>query len=86
MKVWNKNINFKHKKENEKFNICPGVNWEQAFVNDVIFWFVPFPAKRGRLDGDGLTWKTNENGILDSNKVDDTNIKRYHNLNILLFF
>ena len=70
-------LDVEHKKENEKFNIGPRENCEQVFGNDVLFWFVPFPTKRGRPEGDGLTWKTNENSTVDSNKVDDTNIKKY---------
>ena len=52
-----------HKKENEKFNIGYRQNWEQVFGTDVLFWFFPFPTKRGRPEGDGLTWKTNEKNI-----------------------
>ena len=71
-------LDTEHKKDNEKFNIGPRSNWEQVFGNDVFFWFFPFPTKRGRPDGDGLTWKTNENSTLESNiKVEESANKKY---------
>ena len=59
-----------HKKDNEKFNIGYRQNWEQVFGIDPLFWFVPFPVKRGRPEGDGLTWKTNENNSIQNNLTD----------------
>ena len=66
-----------HKKDFQKFNLSPRENWEQVFGCDSLFWFIPFPTKRGRPDGDGLSWRTNES-TLDSNiKVEESNIKKY---------
>ena len=64
-------------KDFQKFNLSPRENWEQVFGCDSLLWFIPFPTKRGRPDGDGLSWRTNEN-TLDSNiKVEESNIKKY---------
>ena len=60
-------LDVEHKKENEKFNLSPMENWEQVFGTDRLFWFIPIPTKRGRPDGDGLTWKT---GGMDGNTLD----------------
>ena len=66
-----------HQKDFQKFNLSPRENWEQVFGCDSLFWFLPFPTKRGRPDGDGLSWRTNDN-TLDSNiKGDDNNIRKY---------
>ena len=66
-----------HQKDFQKFNLSPRENWEQVFGCDSLFWFIPFPTKRGRPDGDGLSWRTNES-TLDSNiKADENNIKKY---------
>ena len=66
-----------HKKENQKFNLSPMENWEQVFGSDPLFWFFPIPTKRGRPEGDGLTWRTNES-TLDSNiKVEDNINRKY---------
>ena len=66
-----------HQKDFQKFNLSPRKNWEQVFGCDSLFWFLPFPTKRGRPDGDGLSWRTNDN-TLDSNiKGDDNNIRKY---------
>ena len=66
-----------HQKDFQKFNLSPRENWEQVFGCDSLLWFIPFPTKRGRPDGDGLSWRTNEN-TLDSNiKVEESNIKKY---------
>ena len=81
--VLNNSINIEsldteHKKDNEKFNIGQRQNWEEVFGSDSLFWFFPFPSKRGRPEGDGLTWKTNENSTLDSNiKVEESHSKKY---------
>ena len=67
-----------HKKDNEKFNIRSRQNWEQVFGSGSLFWFFPFPTKRGRPEGDGLTSKTNENNNLDCNiKVYESHNKKY---------
>ena len=66
-----------HQKDFQKFNLSPRENWEQVFGCDSLFWFIPFPTKRGRPDGDGLSWRTLES-TLDSNvKVEESNIKKY---------
>ena len=66
-----------HKKENQKFNLSQRENWEQVFGSDPLFWFFPIPTKRGRPEGDGLTWRTNES-TLDSNiKVEDNINRKY---------
>ena len=66
-----------HKKENQKFNLSHRENWEQVFGSDPLFWFFPIQTKRGRPEGDGLTWRTNES-TLDSNiKVDESNNKKF---------
>ena len=66
-----------HQKDFQKFNLSPRENWEQVFGCDSLFWFLPFPTKGGRPDGDGLSWRTNDN-TLDSNiKGDDNNIRKY---------
>ena len=49
-----------HKNDNAKFNVGKRQNWEQVFGSDPLFWFFPFPTKRGRPDGDGLSWKIKE--------------------------
>ena len=54
-------LDTEHQKDYEKFDIGYLQNWEQVFGCDVLFWFIPFPTKRGRPEGDGLTWKTREN-------------------------
>ena len=67
-----------HKKDNEKFNLGCRQNWEQVFGVEPLFWFIPIPTKRGRPEGDGLTWKTNEKMILDSGiKVSESNNKNF---------
>ena len=71
-------LDTEHKKDNEKFNLGCRQNWEQVFGVEPLFWFFPFPTKRGRPEGDGLTWKTNEPGVSDSNiKGNDSNIKNF---------
>jgi palmitoyltransferase len=71
-------LDVEHKKDNDKFNIGQRQNFEQVFGSDPLLWFIPIPTKRGRPEGDGLTWKTNENSTLDSNiKVDESNNKKY---------
>ena len=66
-----------HKSENEKFNIGKMQNWEQVFGSEPIYWFFPFPTKRGKPEGDGLTWKTREK-IGDSGiKVNESNNKNF---------
>ena len=71
-------LDVEHKKDNDKFNIGQRQNFEQVFGSDPLLWFIPIPTKRGRPEGDGLTWKTNENITLDSNiKVDESNNKKY---------
>ena len=66
-----------HQKDFQKFNLSPRENWEQVFGCDSLFWFIPFPTKRGRPDGDGLSWRTNES-TLDSNiKIEESNTKKY---------
>ena len=64
-----------HKKENEKFNIGKKQNWEQVFGTEPLFWFVPFPTKSGRPEGDGLTWKTTENLSETGIKINDSKNK-----------
>ena len=54
-----------HKTENAKFNIGAIQNWEQVFGTEPLLWFFPLPAKSGRPEGDGLTWRVRE-GIGDS--------------------
>ena len=49
-----------HKNENAKFNIGKRKNWEQVFGSEPFFWFIPISTKRGKPEGDGLTWKTRE--------------------------
>jgi len=62
-------LDTEHKKDNEKFNIGKRQNWEQVFGSEPLFWFFPIPTKRGRPEGDGLTWKTRENtSIGNSNR------------------
>ena len=66
-----------HKNENAKFNVGKRQNWEQVFGSEPILWFFPFPTKRGRPEGDGLTWKIREQ-IGDSGiKVGDNNNKNF---------
>ena len=66
-----------HKTENEKFNVGKMQNWEQVFGSEPIYWFFPFPTKRGKPEGDGLTWKTKEK-IGDSGiKVNESNNKNF---------
>ena len=69
-----------HKKENQKFNLSQRENWEQVFGSDPLFWFFPIPTKRGRPEGDGLTWRTNES-TLDSNIKGEDNINRKYGSN-----
>ncbi len=71
-------LDVEHKKDNDKFNIGARQNWEQVFGSEPLLWLIPIPTKRGRPDGDGLTWKTNENSTLDSNiKIDESTNKKY---------
>ena len=49
-----------HKNDNAKFNVGKRQNWEQVFGSEPLLWFFPFPTKRGRPDGDGLSWKIKE--------------------------
>ena len=71
-------LDTEHKKDNEKFNLGYKQNWEQVFGVEPLLWFFPIPTKRGRPEGDGLTWKTNEPGVSDSNiKGSDINNKNY---------
>ena len=51
-------LDVEHKADNAKFNLGKWQNWEQVFGSDPIFWFLPLPVKKGRPDGDGLSWKT----------------------------
>ena len=44
----------------KKFNLTRLENWEQVFGKNKFFWFCPIPNKKGRPDGDGMTWKTND--------------------------
>ena len=44
----------------EKYNLTRLENWEQVFGKNEFFWFFPIPIQKGRPDGDGLTWRTNE--------------------------
>ena len=70
-------LDTEHKKENQKFNLSKKENWEQVFGSEPMLWFFPFPTKRGRPEGDGLTWRTNES-TLDSNiKVEDNINRKY---------
>ena len=55
-----------HKIENTKFNLGKRQNWEQVFGTEPLLWFFPLPTKSGRPEGDGLTWKVNNNPIGDS--------------------
>ena len=63
-------LDTEHKKDNEKFNICKRQNLEQVFGSEPLFWFFPIPTKKGRPDGDGLTWKTRED---INNKINESN-------------
>jgi palmitoyltransferase len=63
-------LDTEHKKDNKKFDLGYRQNWEQVFGVDPLFWFAPFPTKRGRPEGDGLTWKTNENNSIYNNLTD----------------
>ena len=45
---------------NKKFNLTRLENWEQVFGKNKLTWFCPIPTKKGRPDGDGITWKTND--------------------------
>ena len=70
-------LDTEHKKDNEKFNIGKRQNWEQVFGSEPLFWFFPIPTKRGRPEGDGLTWKTKD-AITDSNiKVNESNNQNF---------
>ena len=44
----------------KKFNLTQLENWEQVFGKNKLFWFFPIPIKKGRPDGDGITWRTND--------------------------
>ena len=66
-----------HKNENAKFNVGKRQNWEQVFGSEPMLWFFPFPTKKGRPEGDGLTWKIKE-PIVDSGiRISDSNNKNY---------
>ena len=70
-------LDTEQKKDNEKFNIGKRQNWEQVFGSEPLFWFFPIPTKRGRPEGDGLTWKTKD-AITDSNiKVNESNNQNF---------
>ena len=70
-------LDTEHKKDNEKFDLGYSQNWEQVFGVEPLFWFLPFPTKRGRPEGDGLTWKTKEE-LKDSNiRVNESNNKNF---------
>ena len=74
-------LDVEHEKDNEKFNLSKKENWEQVFGVEPLFWFFPIPTKKGRPEGDGLTWKTN-NELLDSNiKVNESNNKNFRSNN-----
>ena len=66
-----------HKTENEKFNVGKMQNWEQVFGSEPIYWFFPFPTKRGKPEGDGLTWKTKEKMGDSGIKVNESNNKNF---------
>jgi palmitoyltransferase len=71
-------LDTEHKKDNEKFDLGCKQNWEQVFGVEPLFWFLPFPTKRGRPEGDGLTWKTKDDPLKDSGiKVNDSNIRNF---------
>ena len=80
-------LDTEHQKDYEKFDIGYLQNWEQVFGSDVLFWFIPFPSKRGRPEGDGLTWKTRESlNLGNSNRQYgssnyDTNYLSNNNIN-----
>lgn len=50
-----------NKEENARYNIGFYNNWIQVFGSSKLHWFLPIVCKAGAPDGDGLTWKTNEN-------------------------
>ena len=67
-------LDTEHKKDNEKFNIGKMQNWEQVFGSEPLLWFFPIPTKKGRPDGDGLTWKTKEDNNI---KVSESNNQNF---------
>jgi palmitoyltransferase len=44
----------------KKFNLTRLENWEQVFGKNKLTWFFPIPTEKGKPDGDGITWKTND--------------------------
>ena len=74
-------LDTEHKKDYAKFDIGSRQNWEQVFGSDVLFWFFPIPTKRGKPEGDGLTWKTNESITLESNIKPDRNLNKNYEKN-----
>ena len=66
-----------HKNDNAKFNIGKRQNWEQVFGTEPLLWFFPFPTKRGRPEGDGLTWKTKEPTGDSGIKVNESNNRNF---------
>ena len=70
-------LDVEHKKDYAKFNIGKKENWEQVFGIDSLLWFFPIPTKRGRPEGDGLTWKKNENTLDTNIKLDEKFNKAY---------
>ena len=66
-------LDLEHKNENDKYNVGKRQNWEQVFGSEPLFWFFPFPTKRGRPEGDGLTWNIKDSGI----KIIENNNKNF---------
>ena len=66
-------LDLEHKNENDKYNVGKRQNWEQVFGSEPLFWFFPFPTKRGRPEGDGLTWNIKGSGI----KIIENNNKNF---------
>ena len=66
-----------HKNENAKSNVGKRANWEQVFGSEPLLWFFPLPTKRGRPDGDGLSWKIREQIVDSGIKINDSNNKNF---------
>ena len=71
-----------HKNENAKFNVGKRQNWVQVFGTEPLFWFFPLPTKKGRPDGDGLSWKIKEqigDNRFKSNESKNFGVNSYNN-------
>ena len=60
-------LDIEHKNEYEKFNLNIKENWYQVFGFNKLFWFIPYRDRRGAPDGDGLSWKTKDNTLSETN-------------------